>query len=233
MRENRFFGDFDFSQQKTTIRDKQICKQLHTVLRSKKGDQITLCDNKGTCFQVTIQTIEKEKIECSLGKQIESNKSQEKVSLFCSILKKENFEWVVQKTTELGVSRIVPLITKRTVKRGIDKKRLEKIAKEAAEQSGRFDIPTIEEVTTLEKVLQEKTECQKILCNMDGKTIRKEDIKGDVEIFIGPEGGWDQREIEMAEKNGCSIVSFSSLTLRAETAAIVATYQMIRYTNKK
>jgi len=232
MRENRFFGNFDFSKKEIIIDDAETCRQLSVVLRVKKGDKITLCNNNKRCFGAVIQTIQKRDITCILEEEIKNNELDHTIGLNCAILKKENFEWVVQKATELGVSQITPIITQRTVKLNIDKKRLEKITKEAAEQSGHSRIPAVEKTETFKKALEKKTKNTKILCDMSGVSIKKEDIQGNSELFIGPEGGWSQEEIEMAKKEGCLVRSFSSFTLRAETAAIVATYQIVSFTIK-
>src|SRR3989339_751781 len=136
MRLNRFISDFDLEGQDLSVFDKDILNQVKNVLRLKSGQQILLADGKanealaeiiefgGDFFRVKL-----------LQKESNSNESARKVILYCSILKRENFELVAQKATEVGVAENVPLICERTIKIGFKKERLVQIIKEAAEQS--------------------------------------------------------------------------------------------------
>jgi 16S rRNA (uracil1498-N3)-methyltransferase len=154
---------------------------------------------------------------------------EKKVTLFCAVLKKENFELVVQKATECGVSKIIPIITARTVKTGLNLERLQKIAREASEQSGRSTVPEISEPISFDESLEMTRQNDlKILFDISGKFLGKTS-KNSPAIWIGPEGGWTPEEIKKATQNNFKIASLGPNTLRAETAAIVATYMLISF----
>jgi 16S rRNA (uracil1498-N3)-methyltransferase len=142
-------------------------------------------------------------------------------------LKKDNFEWVTQKTTEIGVSKIVPVISQRTIKLDVKIDRLKKIIREAAEQSELAYVPTLEEPTSFRKALDNARSCNEVFfCDASGESLKNAKLEqsGEVAIFIGPEGGWTEAEIEIARKAGFKISSLGNSILRGETAAIAASF---------
>ena len=155
MKIHRFIGAFDLSKKSFQIRDKEVVNQIKNVLRIKEGEIVELCDGKSISVMAEIVKIDGNGIGV-LIKSIEENKNktENSISLFCAILKKENFELVVQKATECGVTKIIPIITARTIKTGLNVERLQKIAKEASEQCGRITIPEILEPIDFEKALE-------------------------------------------------------------------------------
>ncbi len=236
MRENRFIGDFDFSENRVEIRDRGLLNQIFNVLRLTKGDEFVLCNLQRQEVEVTIQSITKHSCTVILGQVHMNTIDYEPLSiLYCAILKKENFELVVQKTTEIGISVIVPVITIRTVKLGISIDRLHRIAKEAAEQSGRGIIPTIGKPLLLQEAFEHAKKVAKkmFFCDPSGSPFEKKLSRGAKDvysraIFIGPEGGWEDKEIEMSRMYGMEKVSLGKTILRAETAAIIATHLVLR-----
>jgi 16S rRNA (uracil1498-N3)-methyltransferase len=246
MKIHRFIGPFDLSKKELGIKEKEIVNQMKNVLRLKVGEQVELCDGKRISAIAEIKKISGDQVDVLIGK-IEKNKNQTKneVSLFCAVLKKENFELVVQKATECGVTKIIPIITARTIKTGLNQERLQKIAKEASEQSGRLTVPEISEPIKFEDVIK-ITGGESILFDASGELSfethgyfstekflvlapsRSQGVSKDnspsVNIFIGPEGGWTPEEIAMAKSFDFKIASLGPLVLRGETAAIVATY---------
>ena len=163
-------------------------------------------------------------VEIAKKEKLEENK---KTTLFCAVLKKENFELVVQKTTECGIAKIVPVITDRTIKTGLKLDRLEKIAKEASEQSGRSIIPEISEPVNFEKSLELiEQNSLNILFDISGEKFPEINLNNfeKINIFIGPEGGWTDNEIEKMKNLNFKIASLGKLTLRAETAAIISSF---------
>jgi 16S rRNA (uracil1498-N3)-methyltransferase len=155
MKIHRFIGPFDLSKKEINIIDKEIVNQMKNVLRLKAGEFVELCDGLNTSVTALIVKIEKDSINVSIKEIIkDKNKTKNDVTLFCAILKKENFELVVQKTTECGVSKIIPIITSRTIKNGLNIERLQKIAKEASEQCGRINIPEILEPINFDESLK-------------------------------------------------------------------------------
>lgn len=198
------------------------------VLRLKKGEPVVLSDGGGAEATATIVAMEEGGVQLMVELLERSKREPEReVVLYCSLLKRENFEWAVQKATEVGVSRIVPIQSLRTIKLGVKRDRLEKIIREAAEQSGRATVPTLEEAQTLSKALAHAhTHPYRWFFDLDGTPAAsiKRTASASTAIFIGPEGGWDAAERNEAEAAGCAVVSLGPLTLRAETAATIASY---------
>lgn len=162
--------------------------------------------------------------------QENDNEPKNSVTLYCSVLKKENFEFVVQKATEIGVGHIIPIISERTIKLGLNHERLEKIGKEATEQSGRGIIPIISESMSLEEAVANVSGVgSSFFFDSSGEIFKEAPLNREISAFIGPEGGWSERELSLARNNGLAVVSLSKLTLRAETAAIVASYILTRF----
>lgn len=232
MKLQRFFNNFDFSKKHLRIFDKEVVNQLRKVLRLKVGEQLFLCDGKGSEALCRISNFKKGVIEVEIGEVSQNqNEPAVHVTLYCSILKRSNFELVVQKATEVGVSEIVPLICKRTVKLKTRKQRLEKIIKEAAEQSGRGVLSKLHEAMTFQESLEHASKNDvNYLFDKDGEhlSLNNEAIQqcNNIGLFIGPEGGWDESEINIAKEKGFKVISLGKLTLRSETAAIVAVYLM-------
>jgi 16S rRNA (uracil1498-N3)-methyltransferase len=227
MREDRFFLNEKIKKGIVEISDDRIFHQIRNVLRKKIGEKIILFDGSGIEAQAEIKKFSPNKIDVEILK-IEKPQREPKifVSLFCSILKKANFELVVQKTTEIGIKEIIPILCKNTVKKSLNFKRLEKIAMEAAEQSKRVTLPKIEKIFTFEKAMEKAREFElKILFDISGKDFSSLKIKAQkIAIFIGPEGGFDGTEIEMAKKENFEILNLGKLTLRSETSAILASF---------
>ncbi len=238
MRLNRFFGDFDFQQKTLQIMDRDFLHQIKNVLRLGEGEGIILVDGRGQEATAKIMAYGKDFIAVEiLEVKANQNEPARRVILYCAILKRENFELVAQKATEVGVSEIVPVISQRTVKTGLKKDRLAKIIKEAAEQSGRVRLPVLREALDFKETIREaKNNSVNILFDLSGAKFTQSDCvnlaqqeKFGISIFIGPEGGWSEEEIALAKEAGFKIASLGRLTLRGETAAIVATYLVSRY----
>ena len=217
-----------------TILDEELFHQWKNVLRLKPDEWVVLCDGTGTDASATIVGFGKKSVEVSI-ESLAKNESEPSrhVTLYCAALKRENFELVVQKAVEVGVSEIVPLITRRTIKTHLKRERLEKIAKEAAEQSGRGIVPMVHEERSFEDVLETATKNElHYFFDFGGKdfSLAKNGSSSaqNISLYIGPEGGWDEQEHDAAKKAGMNIVSLGSRVLRGETAAIVATFLATR-----
>ena len=233
MRLNRFFGDFDFQQKSLRISDRDFLHQIKNVLWLGKGQQIILADGKLNEAVAEILAVSRDDLTVKILTISQNiNEPIYRVILYCSILKRENFELVVQKATEVGAAEIAPIICQRTIKTGLKKDRLEKIIKQAAEQSSRGSLPVLREVTDFKEAIADTKENNiNILFDSSGAKFVQSDCtnlapqeKPRVGIFIGPEGGWSEEEITAAKEAGFKIVSLGKLTLRAETAAIIASY---------
>ncbi|MFZ2072349.1 MAG: RsmE family RNA methyltransferase [Minisyncoccia bacterium] len=246
MKIHRFIDNFDLSQKELELSG-DIAHQIIKVLKLKIGEKLELGDGKVTIAFGEIKEIGKKNVIVKIINVKKEDSNSKKVSLFCAVLKKENFELVVQKTTEVGVSKIVPIISARTIKTGLNLERLQKIAKEASEQSGRISIPEILEPISFEKSLELcKRDEMNILFDGSGKESllekhcagrRPEHSNSSADeyarfsnndslynIFIGPEGGWTEEEIKKARGADFKIMNLGNLTLRGETAAIISSY---------
>ncbi|MDO8466822.1 MAG: RsmE family RNA methyltransferase [bacterium] len=230
MRLHRFIGDFDLSKEYLKISDRDLVNQLKNVFRLKTGDEILLGDGKKNEALACVEEISRGAATLIIKRTQENTNEPEIYGiLYCSILKKENFELAAQKAVEAGISEIVPIIGQRTVKTAINLPRLEKIVKEAAEQSGRGIIPKVHPTLSFEKAFEHaSTNNANIFFRPSGLPIAKIKIlPPKVGIFIGPEGGWNELETESAEKNQFTMASLGKLILRAETAASIASYLVL------
>lgn len=220
------------------------CKHLRTVLRLEPGDEIYVFDGEGREFQCVMGFGGR---ECMLGVISEvspaSPESPLELTLALALLKGEKFDLVVQKATELGVARIQPLITARADVRLRDEHdankraiRWQRIALEAAKQSGRACVPEVATPMTLDGFLQapasKEAENENAFCALfserDGQSF-PETIAGlsqrpqKIIALIGSEGGWADDDIARARAAGWNVITLGGRTLRAETAAIAIT----------
>jgi len=218
---------------KVTIADQQA-HQVKNVLRFRPGDQLIVLDNSGIEYQVQIVDIKPEQV---MGEVIETRRCTNEVgieiALYQAMLKGDKFEMVLQKCTELGIAAFVPVICERCVGRvpGSSKAdRWRKIIAEAAEQSGRGKLPTLHDVIDFEHACEFAE--GKSLLPWEGEQVTglrsvlqsaKEEYLPRLNVFVGPEGGFSDREVAFARDRGVTPVTLGKLTLRAETAGLVAT----------
>ena len=227
MRLHRFIGDFDLNQKTLTISDSELINQWRNVLRLKSGDAVILSDGSGNEARAILLDGDKKSMQVELEEVSTPEREPKKsVTLYVAVLKRENFELVVQKATEIGISRIVPLLTERTVKTGVNIERLEKIIKEASEQSGRTTIPKLSQAMSFEEAVSSVDPKTAVLFDLSGSAFeaKSKQQEANSSFFIGPEGGFTEGEVAQAKESGCSIASLGNLTLRGETAAIVVSY---------
>ena len=227
MKLNRFFGEYNLDKKIIYITELNIVHQIRNVLRLKVGERLVLCD--GTLKEAVIEILDfKKNLVKAKVIDVYENRNEPKVSvsLYCSILKRDNFELVCQKACEIGVSEIVPLLTKRTVKLSLKYERLKKIVKEASEQSGRGKVPVINKARKYTDEIKTKKDLLNIFFDEKGEDIDslKTNNIQNIGIWIGPEGGWTVDELNLASKYNAKIFKLGDLTLRSETAAIIASY---------
>jgi len=152
--------------------------------------------------------------------------------LYQALLKKDNMELIFEKCTEVGISTFVPIASERSIKKSVNQERAEKIIKEASEQSGRALVPRVQSIITFAEAIAiaKKTGSLNIIAH-EKETRRSLDAAPPtsrrVSLFIGPEGGFSEKEITMARNAGFFITSLSRRVLRAETAAIVGSYAVL------
>lgn len=228
MRLHRFIGEFICTQSHIEIIDPVIVNQVLRVLRLGVGDRIILADGNTHECVAEITDRQKDRFMVAVIEQFtNTNEPTATAILYCAILKRENFELVVQKATEIGITEIVPILTHRTVKLDIKPDRLLKIIGEAVEQSGRGRVPVLRPVMSFAEALADaQRNTINLFFDLSNTSIETVDLHGAMRrgLFIGPEGGWTEEEAVVAQKAGCIAVSFGPLTYRGETAAIIASY---------
>lgn len=224
MRLHRFILPVDLTKPRLAITDEDMIHQWLHVFRFREGSELVLCDGAGKEVRVMIEEVKKKSVSVQIVEKMNGLPEPErKITLCCAVLKRENFELVIQKAVELGITAIQPLRTERTIKLDINLERLQKIAKEAAEQCGRSLVPVILPLQTLNEVL--KTKPQGIFFDIDAPEVKASHWKSVSHIFIGPEGGWS--EAERGAVKSLLTASLGSFTLRGETAAIIASYRAV------
>lgn len=206
-------------------------RHLRDVLRLHEGDEASIFDGLGREFACKIEKISKKESILSIVQEISpaAPESPLALTLAAAILPGEKFDLVVQKAVELGIVKLQPLYTKRCEakpERGIRRhERWTKIALESAKQSGRAKLMTVAEPCQISDFLPQcnlaKTEDSLILFSeRDGSGFDEIKAGKRMTAAIGPKGGWDDAELELARDTGFSIVTFGGRILRAETAAI-------------
>ncbi|HRH22844.1 MAG TPA: RsmE family RNA methyltransferase [Candidatus Paceibacterota bacterium] len=223
MRLHRFFTREQLVEGATiTLHDSSLAHQLRSVFRLKAGDKVVLFDGSGFEYVSLVGKLQTDCVDVTISeKQSTCFIPHKKVHLGMAILKKDNFEWVLEKCTEVGVTCFTPLVSERTEKKNIDTIRAQKIIIEASEQSGRCAVPVINEVTPLEDFL--KTNTLPIFAfHGKGDFFDREKITHYTEVcvLVGPEGGWSEKEVSLMKTHGVHVVSLGSQTLRAETASV-------------
>lgn len=232
MRLHRFIVNFKLKQGSLKLEDPGLFNQLRNVLRLEAGEKIILGDGESNEAEANIKAYGKDFVNVEVESvNRNQNEPDTDVVLYCAVLKKENFELVVQKATEIGVKEIVPVITDRTIKLNIRQDRLEKIIREASEQSGRGTVPVLHEPVDFSKaIMGSKNNYLNLFFDQSGESLNSSKrliSNGLTGVWIGPEGGWTSRELESARESDFKIVNLGKLILRAETAAITATFVVV------
>jgi 16S rRNA (uracil1498-N3)-methyltransferase len=219
MRIHRFYIENQIENKDVGISDERLVHQWRHVFRYNVGSEVVLFNGSGFEYECVISFISNREAKLEVVSKKPSIIPNTNVTLYQSLIKKDNFEWIAEKATELGVAKIVPMISERSEKKNINEERLKKILIEAGEQCGRGDVPELGEIIDLEDAIQFAENI--IIFDKSGDPVENT-FEVAASIFIGPEGGWSEKEINMFKERGAHICSLGPLTLRAETAAIVA-----------
>ncbi len=214
-----------------TIEGEEL-RHLKKVLRLKEGDPLVVLDGRGRAFRGRVERLSHSSALIRLGEELEpSTESPIKITLLQALLKGDKNTLLVQKATELGVSRIVLFTTRRTVREpsveriGRLKERLERVSIESLKQCGRTLAPEIL-ITEFEDALTAGTTSPlKLIFHERAKTPLKEALgqpAGAVTVAVGPEGGFSAEEVALAESKGYRAVGCGPRVLRAETMGMVA-----------
>jgi 16S rRNA (uracil1498-N3)-methyltransferase len=217
----------------------EVAHQISRVLRLRPGDLVYLLDGRGFEYRMRIADLGKEQVWGEVAeKRFVPTEPAHSVDLYLSLLNKtEKFEWALQKCTEVGAARFIPVVAQRSVTASGRPERWERIIQEAAEQSGRGLVPSLDEVVPLNDALE--AEGDRVADAEGGSHIAimpalgadlslsdaLEELTGEegsVSIFIGPEGGFTEDELYAANELGILLVNLGPRILRAETAAVSA-----------
>lgn len=210
-------------------------KHIYKVLRLVKGDAIVINDKEGEEYEASIENVTKTEVTAHITKRLEmKNESPVKLYLYQGIPKSSKMDFIVQKGTEIGISKFKPVITKRVVVKN-DKEykkvdRWQRIAEEACKQSKRNIIPIVERPLEFDEALSELKSMDAVFVPFENEKnqgiknfsaqIKEKHIKN-AAIVIGPEGGFEDSEIEVLKGIGAYIVTLGPRILRTETAGIV------------
>lgn len=210
-------------------------KHISRVLRMRENEAITVCDKCGNDYDCIITQISADCVKAEItDKYPNTQEPPVCITIYQGLPKSDKMDYIVQKCTELGVCRIVPVDTCRVISKpkDIDKKtvRWQKIAEEAAKQCGRGVIPRIEPLVKFDKAVKAAVseEAINIMPYECEKNTRLKDVlcadRGikNINIFIGPEGGFDETESKLALDAGIKTVTLGPRILRTETAPLAA-----------
>lgn len=215
------------------IADEDIYHQIVRVLRRRKGDTVDILDDSGFEYRCVIKNINKSNLALKVeSKKLNSAEPEINVALYQSLLKKDKMEWVLEKCTEIGVSRFAPVLSEHSVKLGINAERARKILKESAEQCGRGRIPVLEDVMPYkEAIVSAKASGAFNLLLHEASAMPSGLSLGgakNINLFVGPEGGFSAGEVNFARENNFKVIAISRRVLRAETAAIAGSFWIIK-----
>jgi len=238
MTRRRFYapaGALDVNAKTATLAGDEA-RHLRDVLRLTPGDEVFLFNGEGREYRCSVQDVGRDSSTLSVIEEVEaaSNESTLKLTLAMALLKGEKFDLVVQKATELGVTRIIPVKTTRADIRlpdnaGIKKRvtRWQRIALESAKQSGRAVVPQVTEPAEFSELVSDTglLDARRLMFSeRDGEPLPESDDgrspTANMIALVGSEGGWTDEEIATAKESGWFIVTLGGRTLRAETAAI-------------
>lgn len=234
----KFFTKPDFIDDKEIKIVGEDVSHISKVLRMSAGDNIVVCDGEGNDYDAVITSISKTEVVAEItGKYVCNAEPCVNVTLYQALPKQGKMEYIIQKNTELGINKIIPVYTKRCVVKPSDKtERWAKVAEAAAKQCGRGIIPQIMPVVTFDEAVEQMKEYDLALmpyeCEEENglkKVLQSADYKN-ISIFIGPEGGFDIKEVEAAKNAGVKTVTLGKRILRTETAAS-AVLPIIMYEN--
>ncbi len=204
---------------------------LVRALRARVGQEFDIIAN-GIVRRGAIASINDGRVEFNLGEEIPADSASVCLVVLIGIFKFDRMEWAIEKCTELGVARIIPLIARRTDAHlaSASAKRVERwrrIALQASEQSRRATPPEVSDAMKLREAVAAPAQLKIVLSEVEEefhlREVRLPAGSEEVHLAIGPEGGWSQEELDLFQKGGWLSASLGPTILRAETAAIAAT----------
>jgi 16S rRNA (uracil1498-N3)-methyltransferase len=207
---------------------KEQSHYLKDVMRLKEGDTFSVFNNQGE-WKASVKNYEKQTVKIKILEKLRDKKNEQNIWLAFTPIKQNPLNFIIQKGTELGVQKFIPILSERTIVKDINIERLKKIIIESAEQSNRISVPEIEKLETLKNFLSNfsKKGCL-VFCDIncdknDLKNILPKNNMGPICILIGPEGDFSENERKLiVELEQSQSISVAPNILRAETAAVAA-----------
>jgi 16S rRNA (uracil1498-N3)-methyltransferase len=234
---DRFFVKPGTLDGETAELDRQVSHRLRHVLRLRGGDRVVLLDGSGSEYEAVLEDVSNPTVRARIVSRRDGvAEPRARVVLYQSIIKGDRFDWVLEKGTEIGVARFVPLVSHRGVVRPrtgrVERmERWRRIVTEAAEQCGRCYLPAVTSPVSLSDALESAEGLRLLPWEGEHQTTLRQALKeavGKVEdapvvsLFIGPEGGFAREEVDRAVDLGVRTASLGPRILRSETAGIVA-----------
>lgn len=240
----QFFAEPSWIRENKIFMQGSDVNHIRNVLRMKPGEDVRVNDGRGKTYLCCISSYEEQTAVLDILKELDSDTElPSRIILFQGLPKGDKMEWIVQKAVELGAYSVVPFAARRSVVKLDEKKAAKKqarwqaIAKGAAEQSGRGIVPEIQSVQTFGEALKTAEELDVILIPYELEEGMKETTRvieniepgQSVGIFIGPEGGFEEEEVELAKAAGAYPVTLGKRILRTETAGLTALSILMYY----
>ena len=210
--------------------NKDQSRYLTSVMRLKTNQEFSLFNKSGE-WNTKILSINKGIVEFEVQNQLRQSIQEREIWLVFAPIKSNYFNFMLQKATEIGVTKLFPITTERTIVKKINEDRLNKILIEAAEQSNRLTIPSIEKIQKLEKFLNENKNINLVFgdLNTENKKIELKDPSKPIAVLIGPEGDFSKAErVKILEFNGVQSIKLNDNILRSETA-VISSLSIINY----
>ncbi|EPJ46410.1 MAG: 16S ribosomal RNA methyltransferase RsmE [Osedax symbiont Rs1] len=230
MRIPRFYQDTAISIDTQLALDSDAVQHIARVLRMKPGDNILLFNGDGNEYQATLSKVEKRAVSAEITASTSPSRSSRlKIDIGQSISRGDRMDFAVQKSTELGMRSLTPLISERTeVKLKADRltkkqQQWQQLAISACEQSLRTDVPTINSALAISQWIKDcDTDLKLVLHHHTDRRLAEFDQPATVALLIGPEGGLTEAEVQLAIDNGFHPVALGPRVMRTETAPIAA-----------
>ena len=209
-------------------------RHISLSLRMKKGESLVLCDGKGREAEAVIREAFPESVVLDITERRDSiAEPKTEVVLYQALPKFDKLEYIIQKSVELGVSKIVPVLSSRCISRPDEKtmkkklERLRKIADEAAKQSGRGKLPEVGELLSFKNAVAEMVKAETPIFFFEHAEYPLHEIMekrrgGKIAMMVGSEGGFSEEEAAFAAEKGALIASLGPRILRCETAPVAA-----------
>ena len=210
--------------------NKEQSRYLISVMRLKINQDFSLFNKSGE-WNSKIISIKKGIIEFKIQNQLRQSNKVREIWLVFAPIKSNYFNFMLQKATEIGVTKLFPIITERTIVRKINEDRLNKILIEASEQSNRLTVPSIEKIQKLEKFLKDNKNINLVFgdLNTENQKIELKDLSKPICVLIGPEGDFSEKERKkILEFEGVQSIKLNENILRSETA-VISSLSIINY----